>query len=50
LRIFFSFAASPGGVKIALPIVMAQHKGHGRIGEARKRFHRSLLIGPKIAI
>jgi hypothetical protein len=51
LRIFYTyFGASLDEVKIVLPVVVAQHKGKEKIGEARKRFRRSLLIGPKIAI
>jgi hypothetical protein len=35
------------GIKIAGPIIVAQHKGHKRIGESRKRFR--CAFGIKIA-
>jgi hypothetical protein len=50
VRIFMVLFASPvRGIKITAPIVLAQHKGHERISEARKRFRHASPIGMKIA-
>jgi hypothetical protein len=37
------------GVKISAPVVLAQQKGHERIGKAQKRIHRTSPIGPELA-
>jgi Na+-driven multidrug efflux pump len=50
VRIFFIRCASPtGGVQIAAPIVLAQHKGNKRIGEARTSIRHALPIIIEIA-
>jgi hypothetical protein len=49
-RFFFLRCASPiSRVNIAAPIVLAQYKGHKRIGEARKRIHRASPIVTELA-
>jgi hypothetical protein len=50
LWIFLVCCALPvSGLKIATLTVLAQHKGHERISEARKRSRRASPIGMKIA-
>jgi hypothetical protein len=49
-RIFHICRASPiSGVRIAAPIVLAQHKKHERIGEARTSMRRASPIVIKLA-
>jgi hypothetical protein len=48
--IFFIHHTLPvSGTRIAAPVVLAQHKGHERIGEARKPIRCTSHIAPKIA-
>ncbi len=48
-QIFFIRRASPfSGVNIAAPRVLALHKGHERIGEARKNLRSAVPIGAEI--
>jgi hypothetical protein len=49
-KIFVICCASPiGGVRIAGPIVLAQHKGNERIGEAQTTIHSASPIVIEIA-